>query len=142
MFLNPLPHFLTRPCPFERMGIQPIVLRPGMSHVIDELRPTAPRSPLEVVVTECTEQQLRLIEPRGVDRREATPPPAGAARQVVPRLGSRMGRIVIVDQVDIAQVTMPMSERPQLPDVALERSSRRSESPPSVRYERSARPGC
>ena len=29
MFLNPLPHLLTRPCPFERMGVQPIVLRPG-----------------------------------------------------------------------------------------------------------------
>jgi hypothetical protein len=117
MFRNPSPHPLTRPCPFERMGIQPIVLRPGLSHVIDELRSTPPRSPFEVMVTEGAEQQLRFIEPRGVDRREATPPPAGAARQVVPGLGGRMGRVVIVDQIDAPQVTMPRSERTQLLDV-------------------------
>ena len=119
MFLNPLPHLLARPGPFERMGVHPIILGPGLPHVINELGPTAPRSPLEVVVTECAEQQLRLIEPRGMDRSEATPPPARTARQVVLRLGSCMGRVVIVDQVDTAQVTMPLSERPQLPDVAI-----------------------
>ena len=53
MFLNPLPHLLTRPCPFEWMGVQPIVLRPGLPHVIDELGSTVPRSSLQVVVTEC-----------------------------------------------------------------------------------------
>src|SRR5271165_6755543 len=119
VFLNPLPHLLARPGPFERMGVHPIILGPGLPHVINELGPTAPRSPLEVVVTECAEQQLRLIEPRGMDRSEATPPPARTARQVVLRLGSCMGRVVIVDQVDTAQVTMPLSERPQLPDVAI-----------------------
>src|SRR5271157_3275264 len=68
MFLNPLPHLLTRPCPFEWMGVQPIVLRPGLPHVIDELGSTVPRSSLQVVVTECADQQLRFVEPRGVDR--------------------------------------------------------------------------
>src|SRR5271165_105939 len=77
MFLNPLPHLLTRPCPFEWMGVQPIVLRPGLPHVIDELGSTVPRSSLQVVVTECADQQLRFVEPRGVDRGEATSPPAG-----------------------------------------------------------------
>ena len=119
MFLNPLPHLLTRPCPFEWMGVQPIVLRPGLPHVIDELGSTVPRSSLQVVVTECADQQLRFVEPRGVDRGEATSPPAGASRQVVPRLCGRMGRVVIVDQIDSAQVTMPMSECPQLLDVVL-----------------------
>ena len=119
MFLNPLPHLLTRPCPFEWMGVQPIVLRPGLPHVIDELGSTVPRSSLQVVVTECADQQLRFVEPRGVDRGEATSPPAGASRQVLARLHGRMGRGVIVDQVDAAQVPMPMSERTQLPDVAL-----------------------
>ena len=118
MFRNPMPHLLTRPCPFERMGIQPIVLRPGLPHVIDEFGSTAPRSPLEVVVTEGVEQQLRFIEPRGVDRGEATPPPAGASHQVVAGLRGRMGRVVIVDQVDAPQVTMPRSERTQLLDVS------------------------
>lgn len=117
MLREPLPHPLTRPSPFERMGIQPIILRPGSSHVIDELGSTPPRAPLEVVVTEGAEQQLRLIEPRGVDRREAIPPPAGATRQVVAGLGGRMGRVVIVDQVDASQVTMPRSERTQFLDV-------------------------
>ena len=119
MFLNPLPHLLTRPCPFEWMGVQPIVLRPGLPHVIDKLGSTVPRSSLQVVVTECADQQLRFVEPRGVDRGEATSPPAGASRQVVPRLCGRMGRVVIVDQIDSAQVTMPMSECPQLLDVVL-----------------------
>ena len=118
MFRNPMPHLLTRPCPFERMGIQPIVLRPGLPHVIDEFGSTSPRSPLEVVVTEGVEQQLRFIEPRGVDRGEATPPPAGASHQVVAGLRGRMGRVVIVDQVDAPQVTMPRSERTQLLDVS------------------------
>ena len=103
MFLNPLPHLLTRPCPFEWMGVQPIVLRPGLPHVIDELGSTVPRSSLQVVVTECADQQLRFVEPRGVDRGEATSPPAGASRQVVPRLCGRMGRVVIVDQIDSAR---------------------------------------
>jgi len=119
MFLNPLPHLLTRPCPFEWMGVQPIVLRPGLPHVIDELGSTVPRSSLQVVVTECADQQLRFVEPRGVDRGEATSPPAGASRQVVPRLCGRMGRVVIVDQIDSAQVTMPMSECLQLLNVVL-----------------------
>jgi len=119
MFLNPLPHLLTRPRPFERMGVQPIVLRPGLPNVIDESGPTVPRSSFQVVVTEGADQQLRLVEPRGVDRGEATPPPAGVSRQVVPRLRGRMGRVVIVDQIDSAQVTMPMSECPQLPDIVL-----------------------
>ena len=110
MFLNPLPHLLTRPCPFEWMGVQPIVLRPGLPHVIDKLGSTVPRSSLQVVVTECADQQLRFVEPRGVDRGEATSPPAGASRQIAPRLCGRMGRVVIVDQIDSAQVTMPMSE--------------------------------
>jgi len=117
MFRNPLPHLLARPCPFERMGVQPIVLRPSLPQIINEFVSTTPRSALEVVVTEGAKQQLCFIEPRGVDRGEATPPPAGASRQVLARLHERMGRVVIVDQVDAAQV--PMSERTQLPDVAL-----------------------
>ena len=80
MFLNPLPHLLARPRPFERMGVQPIVLRPGLPNVIDEFGPTVPRSSFQVVVTEGADQQLRLLEPRGVDRGEATPPPAGVSR--------------------------------------------------------------
>ncbi len=47
-FRNPLPHLLARPCPFERMGVQPIVLLPSLPHVIDEFVSTTPRSALEV----------------------------------------------------------------------------------------------
>src|SRR3954451_8288522 len=119
VFLNPLSHFLTRPCPFKRMGVQPIILRPRLSHVLDEFRPAVPRPPLQVVVTEGAEQQLRLVQPRGPNRGKATPPPTAAARQIVPRLGGRVGRVVIMNQVDSSQVTMPMTERPQLPHVAL-----------------------
>lgn len=117
MFRNPLPHSLSRPCPFKRVGVQPIVLGPGLPYVIDEFVSTTPRSPLEVVIAESAEQHLRFVEPRGADRSEATVPPTGASRQVVAGRHGRMSRIVIVDEVDAAQVTMPMSKRTQLLDV-------------------------
>src|SRR5262249_11527472 len=72
---DPLPHLRARPRPFERMGIEAVILGPGSPHIFDEFGPTAPRPPLQVVVTEGAEQQLRLVEPRGVHRGKPTPPP-------------------------------------------------------------------
>src|SRR5262249_47396050 len=71
MFRNPFPHLLSRPCPFKRVRVQPIVLGPGVPYVIDEFVSTTPRSPLEVVIAESAEQHLRFVEPRGADRSEA-----------------------------------------------------------------------
>src|ERR1700724_3158585 len=98
MLGNPLPHLLARPCPFKRMGIQAIVLRPSFRHIIDEFGPTPPRPSLQVVVAKRTDQQLRLIEPGGMDRGEPTPPPAGTPRQIASGLPGCMGRVVIVNQ--------------------------------------------
>jgi hypothetical protein len=76
-----------------------------------------PRPSLQVAILESIEQQLRLVEPRGVDRGKAIPPPAIASRQIVPRLGTRVARVVIVDQVDSTQMTVPMPESSQHSDV-------------------------
>ena len=113
----PHPHILIRPRPLERVGVQPVVLRPGMSHMLDELRPAAPRSPFEVAAAERIEQQLRLIQPRGMDRGEPTPPPAAAPGQVVRRRRSGMAGVTIVDQVHSPQVAMPTPETLQLLDI-------------------------
>ena len=81
----------------------------------------------------------RVVRFQGAPQGEATSPPAGACRQVVPRLCGRMGRVVIVDQIkthtgDDADVGMPST-----PGRSARRFSRRSTPPPSVRCERSGK---
>src|SRR5512135_1105943 len=83
VFGVPSPHLLVGPRPLERVGIQPVVLRPGVLHVVDELSTAGPRSPLPIAVGEGVEQQFRLVEPRGLPRCETASPPATASGQVL-----------------------------------------------------------
>src|SRR5208337_4566236 len=98
MFGEPLPHLLIVPGPLEGMGIELVVLRRGGQHMRDELLPTAPRRSLQVMVLERSDQQLCLVQPGGVGRREAGPPPAPATLLVFPRLPGRMARVAVLDQ--------------------------------------------
>src|SRR5919201_5674667 len=117
MLGEPLPHPLIGPGPLKRMRVEPVVLRPGGQHMRDELLSTAPRGPLQVVVLERPDQQLRLVQPRGVRRREAGPPPTPAARPVRRRLARRVRGVPVPDQENYPQPPIPAAEAPQPPDM-------------------------
>src|SRR5205085_5682442 len=53
--------------------------------MLDKRFPRCPRPPLEVAPAEGLDQHLRLIQPRGVCRRQPGAPPARAALQVIGR---------------------------------------------------------
>jgi hypothetical protein len=115
----PFSHFLIRPCPLKRVGIKPVVFRPSVLYLGDELRTAGPRAPLQVAMCESVQQQFRLVQPRGMHRREATSPPAIAVVEVLLCRPSSVGRVVVVDQVDSAQVAMTPTEARQPVDVVL-----------------------
>src|SRR6202521_3671405 len=98
MFGEPLPHLLIGPGPLEGMGVELVVFRRGGQHMRDELLPTAPGRSLQVMVLERSDQQLCLVQPGGVGRREAGPPPAPATRPVFPRLPGRMAPGAVLGQ--------------------------------------------
>src|SRR5262245_4661928 len=114
---EPLPHLLIGPRPFERVGVEAVVLRGAGQHLLDELFPTAPGASLQVAIPERPDQQLRLVQPRGVGRREAGTPPAPARRPVRFRVPRRVAGVAILDQEYPLQVPMPTAESPQLPNV-------------------------
>src|SRR5258708_5227025 len=98
MLRVPPPHPLVAPGPLERMGVASVVLRPGSQHMLSELLPADPRSPLQVVVAERPHQQLRLVQPRGMGRREAGPPPIPATRPIRRRVARRVAGVAVLDQ--------------------------------------------
>src|SRR5687768_13612308 len=108
----PMSHLLVAPCPLERVGVVAVVLRGGGQHVLDELLPAVPRPPFEVAAAERPDQQLRLVQPRGVGGREAGPPPAAAVVEVALGVAGRVAGVAVVDQERAAQVPVPPAERP------------------------------
>src|SRR5690242_7299722 len=89
MLGEPHPHLLIGPRPLEGVGIPPVVLRPAGQHILDELLPAAPGDPLQVVIPDRPDQQLRLVQPRRMGRREAGSPPSLAPRPVRRRVPRR-----------------------------------------------------
>src|SRR5262249_197264 len=71
----PFAHPLVGPGPVEGVRVPPVVLMPGGHHLRDELLPRRPRPALEVAPAERPAQQFRLVQPRGVRRRQAGSPP-------------------------------------------------------------------
>src|ERR1700682_2665001 len=98
MLGEPLPHLVIRPGPLEWMGIEVVILRPRGYHMLNQLLPTAPGVPLQVAMAERSDHQSRLVQPRGVARREAGPPPAPATRPVGRRVPRRVARVAILNQ--------------------------------------------
>lgn len=119
MFGEPLLHLRDRPLPFRRVGVEPIVLRPRRRDVRPEVFPAAPRPPLQVMQLKGIQQQLRLVEPRGVLRQQPRTPPAAEVMQVARRAVAGMGRVPIVDQIRTPQVAVPAAEVPQRRGVVL-----------------------
>src|SRR6267143_6481450 len=83
VFGEPLPHFRNAPRPFERVGVQAVVLWVRRGDVVHELHATVPGTALEVTEFEGVQQQLGLVEPRGVSRRLTRTPPFAESCQIV-----------------------------------------------------------
>lgn len=86
--------------------------------MLDELLAATPRTTLEVVVTERFDQRLRLVQPRGVRRREARSPPV-ATRPVSRRIPCRVAGVVVLDEEYPLQASVSATKRFQLPNVVL-----------------------
>src|SRR5262245_5024419 len=78
-----------------------------------------PRAPLQVAMPERPYQQLRLVEPRGMHRREPAPPPAAAPRAILLGVPRRVAEVAIVDQEYPLQSLVPLAKRLQFPEVVL-----------------------
>jgi hypothetical protein len=105
MFSKPLSHFLIGPGPFKRMGIQLIVLWPSGVDVVDQFLAAVPRAALQVTVTEGVIKQFRLIEPGGMHRGEAGPPPRVAIEVVGGSSGGMTG-VTVLNQKHTTQVAV------------------------------------
>ena len=71
MFVEPLAHFLIGPGPFDGLRVAAIVLWPRSQHMLDKRLSAGPGLTLEIVVAEIVDQNLGLIQPRGMDGRIA-----------------------------------------------------------------------
>src|SRR5919201_2632266 len=78
-----------------------------------------PRAPLQVALPERPYQQLCLVEPRGVGRREPGPPPAAAPRAIPLGVPRRVAWVAVLDQEYPLESSVPPAKRFQLPDVVL-----------------------
>src|SRR6266478_4751510 len=95
MFFEPNAHLLVGPCPFKRMGIQPVVLGFRITYVVHELLATAPRITLQVVKSKGAVQQFRLIEPRGMNRSETRSPPIVTLTEKRPGRSRRVAGVAV-----------------------------------------------
>src|SRR5437868_12944665 len=119
MFGKPATHPLICPGPLEGMSVQPVVLRPGGQDMGDVLLTAGPRPPLQVAMSEGVVEQLSLIEPRGVGRRQPGTPPAPAVGNILVRLGGDAATTAIVNQEYPPEPAMLPSEGIQRRDVVL-----------------------
>src|SRR5438552_954515 len=98
MLGEPLSHLLVGPVPLKRVGVALVVLRPRNMHMLDEILATGPRPTLQVVVGECFDEGFRLVQPRGMHRREAGPPPTLATRPIRRRVARCVAGISVLYQ--------------------------------------------
>src|SRR5580700_3068706 len=106
MSRGPLTQVAPRPGPGDRVREALVVLPPARVEVLDEVLAALPVATLEVALAERAEQQLGLVEPRGVRRRDER-----AHARVVPaqpgrRLLRDVRRTTVPDQVNASRVAM------------------------------------
>jgi len=116
MFSKPATHLLVGPGPFEGMGIELVVFWPSRFDMVDQCLATWPGATFQVMVAESVIEQFGLIEPGGMDRREAWPPP-GVVFDVLTGGGGGMTGIAILDQEDAAEMSMALMKPLQSLDV-------------------------
>ena len=85
--------------------------------MVDELFPTPPGPALQVMVPKRGYQQLRLVQPRGVHRREAGTPPVATVGPVLLRLPGRVAGVTVLNQKDPFESAVPMAKGLQLSNV-------------------------
>src|SRR6202035_3285125 len=119
VFGEPLTHHVVGPVPLKWMSIEAIVLRPGRVDVIQELFPATTRGTFQVTMAKRADEQFRLVQPRGMGRREAGTPPTSAVRPVRRRSGRGVARVAILDQEHPTQAAVPTAKRSQFSDVVV-----------------------
>jgi len=117
MFGVPIPHFLVSPGPLEGMGVTAVVLRPRGVDMIDVFSTVLEGTPLEIMIAERLVEKFRLVKPGGMHGRESGSPPTGAGGEIIGRPLCDVRRIVVLDQVNAIQPTMPLSEALQQPGI-------------------------
>src|SRR5207302_7131161 len=110
MFFEPKTHLLVGPCPFKGMSVQPIILGFCGAYMGHEFRAAAPRITLQVVKPKGAVQQLRLIEPRCMDRSETRSPPIVTLTEIGFGRSRRVAGVAILNQIHPAEPTMPPSK--------------------------------
>ena len=98
MLDEPLPHLLIGPRPRKGMSVEAVILRPGGYHMLEQLLPFAPGISLPIALAEGSDQQFRLVQPRGVGWREAGSPPIPAFRPVDGRVPRRVAGVTVLNQ--------------------------------------------
>src|SRR5215467_9321342 len=119
MLGKPLPHFLIRPSPLKRVGVESVVLRGTSKHMLKQLLPTDPGTPFQVAVCKSPNQQLRLIQPGGMHRSETRTPPPPTTRPVGCRRARGMAGIAVLNQKHALHAPVPAAKRPRLPDIVV-----------------------
>src|SRR5438105_264124 len=100
VFGKPGSHLLVGPGPFKGMGVAVVVFGPRGRDVGLELLPALPRRPCQVVVLERVDEDLRLVQPRGVGGGISGPPPAPAPGEITARAARDMTGAAVLDQED------------------------------------------
>src|SRR5262249_42267208 len=110
MLGEPPPHPLIGPRPLKRVGVEPVVLRGGNQHMLDQFLSLSPRAPFQVAMPKRSHQQFRLVQPRSVGRRQAGSPPTPAPQEILHRVASRVAGVPVLDQEHPLQAPMPAAE--------------------------------
>jgi hypothetical protein len=117
MFFEPSAHFVIGPGPFNRLGVTVVVFGPRRHDVLNEFVTTVPGLALQVMMAKAMDQDLRLIEPRRMNRSKARMPPSFGSGEVVLSIAGGMAGITILDQKHPLQAAMSLPEKLQLLDI-------------------------
>src|SRR5262249_53011587 len=119
MFSEPATHLMVGPCPFNGVGVPMVAFRPRSRNMRLEFLLTRPGPWLQVIVFERMNQDLRLVEPRGVGRRIARSPPPVTPGKVALGCGGDVARPAILDQEDSSQLLVVLVVEFQFGEVML-----------------------
>src|SRR5205085_598239 len=117
MFGEPLPHPVVGPRPLKGMRVQTVILRPRVLHMLQKLLPATPGRTFQIAPAKGPDQQLRLIQPGGMDGRKAGAPPVPMRREVLVRRGGHVAGVAVLNQKAAGQMTMAAAKILQSPDV-------------------------
>src|SRR5436190_3590327 len=101
------------------MGVAVVVFGPGGQHIALELLLAPPGRSLQVIVLERVDQDLPLVQPRGIGGRIARSPPAVALGEVLLRTARYMARSPVLDQEDASELLMVLAKEFQFGQVVL-----------------------